>query len=69
MITVRSGAQMSDDRTYIAIERAVSLGSDYQVEGKVYVLEPDGRLKPIDGKELIELHAEYPNFVKGWKLY
>jgi hypothetical protein len=55
-------------RSYVAIERAVVLGSEYEVEGRIFIVEHDGRLRPIDGKELSRLYANYPNFVRGWKL-
>jgi hypothetical protein len=53
---------------YVAIERAVVLGGEYRAEGTVYVVESDGRLKPIDGRELMALDSAYPNFVKKWRL-
>jgi hypothetical protein len=52
---------------YVAIERAVVLGGAYKAEGTVYIVESDGRLKPIDGRELTALDSTYPNFVKGWR--
>ena len=35
--------------TFVAIERATVLGAEHRVEGKIYIVESDGRLKPIDG--------------------
>jgi hypothetical protein len=56
--------------TYVGIERAVVLGPEIgPVEGQVYVAQPDRSLRPITGKELVELHEKYPEFVKNWKLY
>ncbi|HVT56754.1 MAG TPA: hypothetical protein VHD34_12015 [Xanthobacteraceae bacterium] len=54
--------------TYVGIERAIVLGSEQSFEGKVFLAEPDGRLKPIDGKDLVALHRDFPNFVRRWKL-
>jgi hypothetical protein len=54
--------------TYVAIERAVVLGSDRIFDGKVFLFEPDGRLKPVDGGHLAALHRDFPNFVRNWKL-
>jgi hypothetical protein len=53
---------------YVGIERAMVLGSDQRFEGKVFIVEPDGRLKPIDGKDLVALHRDFPNFVRQWKI-
>jgi hypothetical protein len=44
------------------------LGKGEPVEGKVFVLETDGRLRPIDGADLLDLHQAFPNFVKHWRL-
>ena len=54
--------------TYVGIERAVVLGSERPFEGRVFIAEPDGRLKPIDGKDLAALHRDFPNFVRRWRL-
>ena len=54
--------------TYVGIERAVVLGSEQSFEGKVFIAEPDGRLKPVDGKDLVALHRDFPNFVRQWKI-
>jgi hypothetical protein len=59
---------MPDDPIYVAIERAVVLGREYCVEGSIYIVEPDGRLKPVDGRDLTELDKTYPNFIIGWHL-
>ena len=54
--------------TYVAIERALVLGKGHPVEGNVYMVEPDGRLKPVSGHDLAELHKTYPNFTELWRL-
>ena len=56
--------------TYVGIERAVILGPDLRrpIEGQVYIKQSDGSLRPINGKELIDLCTKYPGFVKSWRL-
>jgi hypothetical protein len=46
------------------------LGPDLRrpVEGQVYIAQSDGILRPINGKELIDLFSKYPGFVKSWRL-
>lgn len=53
---------------YVAIEQALVLGSEKQMEGTVYRLEPDGTLRPIDGRDLVTISNAYPNFIKKWRL-
>jgi hypothetical protein len=53
---------------YVAIERAIVLGSERIFDGSVFLLEPDGRLMPVDGGHLAALHRDFPNFVRNWKL-
>src|SRR5574338_767455 len=48
---------------YVAIERALVLGSEEIVDGNVFLVEPDRRLKPISGKDLVALDRDCPNFV------
>ena len=39
--------------TYVAIERVRTIGPlGEPIEGRLYLLEADGRLKPVDGREL-----------------
>ncbi len=38
------------------------------VEGQVYIAHSDGSLRPLNGKELIDLFSKYPGFVKRWRL-
>lgn len=52
---------------YVVIEKDFALGGP-SLAGKIYVVEADGRLKPIDGHDLVELHKHYPNFVRGYRL-
>jgi hypothetical protein len=56
--------------TYVGVERATILGPDplRPVEGQVYVVQSDGSLRPINGKELVALFSKYPGFVKRWRL-
>ena len=56
--------------TYVGVERATILGPDLRrpVEGQVYIAQSDGSLRPINGKELIDLFSKYPGFVKHWRL-
>jgi hypothetical protein len=56
--------------TYVGVERVTILGPDplKPVEGQVYVLQSDRSLRPINGKELVDLFSKYPGFVKRWRL-
>jgi hypothetical protein len=55
--------------TYVGIERATILGPDLRKpeEGQVYIAQSDGSLRPMNGKELVDLFSNYPAFVKGWR--
>jgi hypothetical protein len=55
--------------TFVGIERAVILGPDLRrpIEGQVYIAQSDGSLRPINGKELIDLFTKHPGFVKSWR--
>jgi hypothetical protein len=53
---------------YVAIERAVVLGSEETVDGNVFLVEPDRRLRPISGRDLVALDRDFPNFVRRWRL-
>ena len=56
--------------TYVGIERAMILGPNLRkpVEGQIYIAQSDGSLRPLNGKELIDLLSKYPGFVKRWRL-
>jgi hypothetical protein len=55
--------------SYVAIEKAVIIGSAVpDIEGCIYILQPDRSLKPLDGQELRAFHEAHPNFVKNWSL-
>ena len=54
---------------YVAIERARTIGPVGEaIEGRLYLREPDGRLKPVDGHELARAEEIYPGFAKNWRL-
>jgi hypothetical protein len=61
-------SESASPQIYVGIEQAVVLGGQHQVEGKLYTVQSDGCLKPIDGRELVELARAYPTFVKSWSL-
>jgi hypothetical protein len=56
--------------TYVGVERVTILGPDplRPIEGQVYVVQSDASLRPINGKELVDLFSKYPGFVKRWRL-
>jgi hypothetical protein len=61
--------QIFDETCYVAIEQAIIVGEpSAQIEGCIYVLQPDRSLKPLDGQELRAFYETHPNFVKGWSL-
>ncbi|MCA3694362.1 hypothetical protein [Aquidulcibacter sp.] len=60
--------QILDETCYVAIEQAIIVGEpSAQIEGCLYVLQPDRSLKPLDGQELRAFHERHPNFVKNWR--
>jgi hypothetical protein len=54
---------------YVAIERVVTIGtSNAQIEGRIYAVQPDQSLKPLNGQELLAFDTQHPNFIKNWRL-
>lgn len=70
MTPKRPKLRLINTSTYVGIERAIVIGPNLRrpVEGQVYIAQPDGCLRPINGKELTELIEKYPGFVKHWRL-
>jgi hypothetical protein len=62
-------SNVDDSVCYVAIERAVIIGeSPAEIEGGIYILQPDRSLKPLSGAELLAFNKQQPNFVKNWRL-
>jgi hypothetical protein len=62
-------SQVNEAVCYVAIEKAIVIGSDQtKIEGGIYLLQSDRSLKPLTGAELLTFSKEQPNFVKNWRL-
>lgn len=62
-------ANLADSPAVVLIERVRTAGRSLrQPEGRVYIEEPDGRLRPADGEDLRRAEERFPGFIKNWKL-
>ncbi|MBG7613747.1 hypothetical protein IWC96_00445 [Brevundimonas sp. BAL450] len=60
---------LANSPTTVLIERARCAGGDVSsFEGRVYIEEPDGRLRPASGEDLIASEKRFPGFLKNWRL-
>ncbi len=63
------GKELSSSPPVILIERVRCAGrGPDSFEGRVYIEEHDGRLKPASGEELGSIEARLPGFLKNWRL-
>lgn len=65
----RLAAELADSPAIILIERTRIAGRALtNPDGKVYIEEPDGRLRPANGHDLTVANERFPGFLKNWRL-
>lgn len=57
--------------TYVAIDAAHVFGASGDsalAVGRVFALQPDGSLRPLDGPGLVQLAEDFPVFARRWRI-
>lgn len=61
--------KLSKSPVVVLVERVrCSTGDIERYEGRVYVEEADGRLRPASGDDLMSVERHFPGFLKNWRL-